>query len=136
MKAKRHASTATAPADKPAKGLSRRELGPIKKKLLEMRAQLLKTVRAKKEMDMSPVDTGDEADQASHSVERELMFELSDNERTMLDQIEAALRRMEKGSYGVCESCRKPIAPARIKALPFARYCISCQASSESALIS
>ena len=118
------------------KGLSRTEQGPIKKKLLEMRQQLLKTVKTKQEADLTPQDIGDEADQASHSVERELLFELSDNERTMLDQIEAALRRMEKGSYGICESCRKAIARERIKALPFARYCISCQTSSESALIS
>lgn len=106
----------------------------MKRKLLEMRQQLLKTVREKKEMDMSPQDIGDEADQASHSVERELLFELSDNERSILDQIEAALRRMEKGSYGVCERCHKPIARERMRALPFARYCIACQASAESAI--
>ena len=122
-------------SSKPAKGLSQKEKGPIKKKLLEMRQQLLKTVKEKKERDMTPQDIGDEADQASHSVERELLFELTDNERTMLDQIEAALRRMEKGTYGTCESCRKPIARERIRALPFARYCIACQSRSETAVI-
>jgi RNA polymerase-binding transcription factor DksA len=50
-----------------------------------------------------------------------------------LDQIEAALRKIDKGTYGACESCRNAIGKARLEALPFARYCISCQNSSETA---
>ena len=60
-----------------------------------------------------------------------MLFELNDNERMMLDQIEGALRKMEKNVYGLCESCQKPIAKARLEAVPFARYCISCQSTSE-----
>ena len=78
-------------------------------------------------------DVGDEADQAGMNIERELQFELSDNGRTTLDQIEGALRKMEKGTFGQCEQCRLPIEIARIKALPFARYCIQCQNTSEKA---
>lgn len=107
-------------------------LGAIKRQLLEMRDDLSKTVRNQQPADER--DTGDEVDEASQSIEKELLFELSDNERVTLDQVEAALRKIENGTYGLCESCRKTISKARIDALPFARYCISCQTTSESAV--
>lgn len=116
--------------------ISKRELQPIRKKLLEMREQLLKTVKDKQERDIDVgTEVGDEADQATISQEKEMLFELSDNERVMLDQIDGSLRKMEKGAYGLCESCQKPIAKARIQAVPFARYCIQCQSMAESAAV-
>jgi DnaK suppressor protein len=109
------------------------KLAPIKKILLDMRDDLMKTVRNQQISDTTQNDIGDSVDEASRSIERELLFELSDNERTTLDQIEAALRKMDKGTYGLCESCQKPVAKARLDALPFARYCINCQNSAETA---
>ena len=76
-------------------------------------------------------DVGDEADVASQTFERELLFEMEDSERVILDDIEAALRKMEKGEFSLCESCRKGISAQRIKAMPWARYCISCQSRAE-----
>ena len=119
-----------AAADKP---VSAAKVGPIKRQLLEMRDDLMKTVRKQQLSDPSLQDTGDSVDQASQSIERELLFELSDNERVTLDQIEAALRKIDKGTYGLCESCQKLIPAPRLKALPFARYCINCQSNSETA---
>lgn len=107
-------------------------LSAVRKQLLEMRDDLMRTVRKQDAQDAALQDIGDAADQASQSIEKELLFELSDNERLQLDQVEAALRKIDKGTYGVCESCRKPIGKARLEALPFARYCITCQSSSES----
>jgi DnaK suppressor protein len=98
-----------------------------------MREDLIKTVHNQQISESSLQDNGDSVDQASQSIEKELLFELSDNERMTLDQIEAALRKIDKGNYGLCESCRKPIAKLRLQALPFARYCIVCQSSSETA---
>ena len=43
-----------------------------------------------------------------------------------LDELDAAVRRLEHGSYGICEGCGLPIAPARLDARPSARRCISC----------
>jgi DnaK suppressor protein len=105
----------------------------IRKELLAMRDDLIKTVRKQQISESAMQDTGDSVDEASRSIEKELLFELSDNERVNLDQIEASLRKIDKGTYGLCESCRKPIAKARLNALPFARYCIDCQSSSETA---
>ena len=115
--------------------ISVREWGPIRRKLVEMRNDLLRAVRQKQEMEVGSVDVGDEADQASNSLEKEMLFELNDNERTTLDQIEGALRKMEKNVYGLCESCQKPISKPRLEAVPFARYCITCQSSSESSIL-
>ena len=103
-----------------------------KARLLEMRDDLIKTVRNQKIEESAEQDIGDDADKASQSIEKELLFELSDNERATLDHIEAALRKIDKGTYGTCESCRKPIPQPRLEALPFARYCIGCQSTAES----
>ncbi len=113
--------------------LTRRETESMQKKLLSTRENLLKLVTKKRSLELSEPDVGDGADHASQSLEKEMLFELSDTERATLDQIEAALRRIEKKTYGICESCHKPIAKERIKVLPAARYCISCQNVSETA---
>ena len=62
-----------------------------------MRDDILKTVRKQKIHD---VDNGDSVDQASQSIEKELMFELSDNERTTLDMVEAAIRKIDNEIAG------------------------------------
>jgi DnaK suppressor protein len=133
---KRKSATAVAARpSKPAKGLGKRDEGKFRKQLLNMRDNLAKTVEQKKQQDLPASSVGDEADQATQSLEKEILFELNDNERNMLDQIEGALRKMQKGAFGFCESCRKPIALPRLKALPFARYCIACQGTMEHAII-
>jgi DnaK suppressor protein len=76
-------------------------------------------------------DIGDEADVATRSVEREMLFELTDSEKQTLDMIEASLRKIEKGVFGRCESCQQVIARLRMDVMPWARYCISCQAKQE-----
>ena len=97
--------------------------------LEKKRDDILKMVTHKNENLSS--DVGDEADVASQTFERELLFEMEDSERVILDDIEAALRKIEKGEFGLCESCRKNISSQRLKAMPWARYCISCQARAE-----
>lgn len=49
--------------------------------------------------------------------------------RRQLEETEAALGRLDKGLYGICDGCRLPIPPARLEALPAARLCVSCQQS-------
>ena len=45
-----------------------------------------------------------------------------------VDEIKAALARMDQGRYGICERCEKPIPVERLVAIPHARYCVACQA--------
>jgi DnaK suppressor protein len=96
----------------------------IRAELVAMRDDILRTVR---KQGISDVDNGDSVDQASQSIEKELMFELSDNERTTLDMVEAAIRKIDNGTYGLCEATQKPITRARLEAIPYARYAIAYQ---------
>jgi DnaK suppressor protein len=50
-----------------------------------------------------------------------------------LREVDAALDRVKSGSYGTCEACRQPIAPARLDAIPWARYCARDQEKQETA---
>jgi RNA polymerase-binding transcription factor DksA len=52
---------------------------------------------------------------------------LSDSLDARLSTIEAALQRLDDGSYGVCADCKSEIPPRRLHALPFARLCVQCQ---------
>lgn len=103
------------------------QLSQLKKVLLEKRDDLLSIVQRKKHRDLPEHEVGDEIDTASASVEREMLFELTNNEKVMLDSIEAAIRRIEKNIYGICESCNKLILYSRLKVMSWARYCITCQ---------
>lgn len=98
--------------------------------LLQKRDDILKMAKSK-ETDLSYGDIGDEGDVASQTFEREMMFEFTNSERMILDDVEAALRRIEKNEFGICEACRRTISAARLKAMPWARCCIDCQSRTE-----
>lgn len=127
------APAAPKPRPRKVKPIEKSQWEPIRKMLMAKRQEVVEAMNRIRTLAESSPDVGDEADQAGQSIEKELQFELSDNERTQLDQIEGALRKMEKGTYGICEQCQKPIQKLRIKALPFARYCIACQSTAERA---
>jgi DnaK suppressor protein len=69
---------------------------------------------------------GDEIDAAIATEQAELRSEMLNFESRELAQIESALDKIKRGRYGRCESCDKPIAPVRLKALPYATECINC----------
>ncbi len=138
VKAARPAPARKAPAGKApvrnapaAEPLTKAELAAIAAGLSEMKADIAKNVEDKKNLDLLEPEVGDSIDQATQSLDKEILFELSDNERKILRDIEAALRKMEKGTYGLCEHCKNVIEKKRIKALPSARYCMTCQSGSE-----
>ena len=107
------------------------EIKELKKHLEELKQDALARLKNTKDMDMPDAEVGDEIDNASKSLDKEIMFELSGNAHQTIDQIEASLRKIDKGIYGICEYCRQPIPKKRMKALPFARYCINCQQTHE-----
>ena len=63
---------------------------------------------------------------------KEKSIALKDNEYNILKKIDGALDSLEKGTYGVCESCRKIIPRERLEFLPYATYCVNCQESKNS----
>jgi len=73
----------------------------------------------------------DEADASSKLFEREHELALTRNTRELLEQTEHALARIEAGTYGVCESCGRPIGKARLLAFPRATLCVECKQRQE-----
>ena len=66
------------------------------------------------------------ADSSQVTAERGEAEALATTLRDTLSEVERALVKFEADTYGVCESCGQPIAPARLEAKPAARYCINC----------
>ena len=77
--------------------------------------------------------SGHEDPTAQQNTERELEFALDARETEELDAIEAALERMDAGTYGSCSDCGQPIARARLQATPEVARCIGCQKQREGA---
>jgi RNA polymerase-binding protein DksA len=69
-------------------------------------------------------------DTATVTYDREMDFTLEDNSEAVLAAIDKALRKIESGTYGVCERCGKPISEERLEALPWAELCIDCKRQS------
>jgi len=70
---------------------------------------------------------GDLADQASGNNEVHIQLKLKQTDAKILQAIEEALVRIEKGTYGICRDCGEPISPARLNAIPWTRVCITCK---------
>jgi DnaK suppressor protein len=70
-------------------------------------------------------------DMASNAYTKEFLLSLSDNERSLLKNIQEALERIEEGSYGVCQECEEPINTKRLEAIPWALLCVPCQEKQE-----
>src|SRR3970040_1842683 len=70
---------------------------------------------------------GDMADQASGNNEVHIQLKLKATDAKILQAIEEALWRMEKGPSGMCRDCGEPIAEARLNAIPWTRVCIACK---------
>lgn len=71
------------------------------------------------------------ADTATETYDRELDYTLEENSEHVLADIDAALKRIEDGTYGTCTNCGKQIAPERLEARPWATLCIDCQRERE-----
>jgi DnaK suppressor protein len=63
------------------------------------------------------------ADTATETVDREIDYTLEENSSNVLREIDAALERIDAGTYGICEVCGNPIEPERLEHLPWATLC-------------
>jgi DnaK suppressor protein len=130
------AAPARTPARPPAKQrspLTKKELDELRERLLAERVELeeqLATLEentfAASQSDMSgEVAFDDEtADAGTATFERERDLSIENNVKDLLAKIDRAIRRMDAGTYGLCDRCGKPIEKARIKALPYVDLCI------------
>ncbi|MEZ4771484.1 MAG: TraR/DksA C4-type zinc finger protein [Caldilineales bacterium] len=102
---------------------------PFRQQLEAERAELLETIshfeiaaRNKK-----PGLGNHMADDGTEAFDQAAGLALHRNDEALLVEVDAALARLDKGTYGLCERCGNQIDYARLQALPYARLCISCQ---------
>jgi RNA polymerase-binding transcription factor DksA len=116
--------------------MNKRESKEYKQLLLALRARLrgdvsamadaaLKKTRSESSGDLSsmPIHM---ADVGSDNFEQEFTLSLMENDEETLNQIEAALERIEEGVYGLCVECDAKIPKMRLQALPYTPYCVKC----------
>jgi RNA polymerase-binding protein DksA len=75
--------------------------------------------------------SGDSADDADAMYDAEMNLSLVNNARDIVDQIDAALARIDAGTYGICTICGKEIDARRLDVLPYAQYCLDDQRQQE-----
>jgi RNA polymerase-binding transcription factor DksA len=133
-----------APSARAARGddrLSDTDLKHFETRLLEERARIMREMGHIENtiLKVNPRDSAGEvggysfhmADAGTDSMEREISFDIASKEGRLLREIDDALRRIYNGVYGICEASGKPIARARLEALPWARYTIEEQHNME-----
>jgi len=121
--------------------VNKKELKKFEVMLLEKRAELVADIEhlRKNAMDSTPTEAAGDlsthayhmADQGTDAEEREKSFYFASKSGRFLYHIDEALRRIEDGSYGKCESCGNDISAARLEAVPHARLCIACKEKDE-----
>jgi len=129
---------------KPKAGKSKfpkKDLNAYKEKLLNLKDDIFKQMRnhasdtlMKSQKDISGDMSGyglHMADVASDNYERDFNLGIVSKERRIVMDIDAALKRIDEGTYGVCQMCGKPITKSRLKAIPYARYSKKCQEKME-----
>ena len=106
------------------------DYAPYKEALLRKRGEILSTGGGVKPLPATiEVNSrqGDLADPASGNNEVHIQLKLKQTDAKILQAIEEALYRMEKGTYGICRDCGEEIAPPRLNAIPWTRVCITCK---------
>jgi DnaK suppressor protein len=106
------------------------ELDTYREALLRKRADVLSVGGALNTLQTAMENNtrqGDMADQATGNNEVHIQLKLKQTDAKILQAIEEALYRMEKGTYGICRDCEGEIAPPRLNAIPWTRVCISCK---------
>ena len=117
--------------------MDKRKLKNYRNKLLERREGLVGQVAAAemRNRDRDAEATQDPADMAANTYTKEVLISMSDNDRTMLNLIDEALKRTEVGDYGSCVNCGEPVPEKRLEAVPWAKYCLRCQDLKERGLL-
>lgn len=115
--------------------LSKKEQQEIKNFLLEKRERLLAGMRRELAMQKERAESkvADEVDKATDAYDEDLSFEIATANDQELEDIQIALEKIDKGTYGECEICGCSISPSRLKILPSATTCVDCRGQEEQA---
>ena len=117
--------------------MDKKRLDYYKKRLVARREELLRgiarTEQEGREADEDP--TVDLADKAANSYTKEFLFGQTHNDRSLLQLVDDALERIDENTFGECISCHQELQQKRLEAVPWTRYCISCQEKKEQGLL-
>lgn len=97
----------------------------LEEKSTELRAQL--GVPTSHPVLHAVADPFDSADWAEKSHEEWIFLQKNNFDTALLREVEGALERLRDGTYGTCMDCGMPVSRKRLEALPWARYCVTCQ---------
>ena len=98
------------------------------KLLLDKRAELTRAGGSKTgSLRQEGIRHADFLDQSAHAIEEAVQARLRQTDSRLLKAVDAALFRIERGTFGVCEVCTQPIPSARLNAVPWARLCRDCK---------
>lgn len=107
--------------------MTAKQLEQLKKLLLKKQEKIIAIIEHKKQDELQKDEGGDEIDTALNNEEKELIFGVSDTEKSILNEIDNALKKIATCKYGFCEACGVKISFERLKARPYSRYCIKCK---------
>ncbi|ACO03228.1 MAG TPA: molecular chaperone DnaK [Persephonella sp.] len=108
------------------------DLQKIREELLQKRSEIIESLSNNNSEDLNEkTGVDDAADIVASELSRETLYKLSQAERETLFLIDIALKKIENGTYGVCEECGAPIGEKRLQAIPWVRLCIECSQNEE-----
>ena len=116
-----------------SRDMEKKKLDTFKKRLEERQQALRKTVsRTEEDGRVADQDSAqDIADRAANSYTKEFLFGISNTDRSILNMIDAALKRIQNDEYCVCANCQEEMQQKRLEAVPWAKHCITCQEKAE-----
>lgn len=95
--------------------------------LLKKRSELLATVKGAPAALATSVQSPDVVEFAVRTAEQDVTAVTASLRSQLLKEIDNALGRYTRGTFGACEGCQEEISPPRLKAVPWTRYCLTCQ---------
>lgn len=123
------------------KKFNKKELSDFKKIVLKKKDEILAQIKhisddtlKKSQKDAAGDISGytyHMADVATDTYDREFSMSLASNERQLLYEFDDAIKKIDEGTFGICEDCKCLVSKTRLKAVPQARLCIKCQTKKE-----
>lgn len=113
--------------------MGKKEREEFRKMLLEKKKKIVRKLSEltteSKEMETNVAQ--DVVDKAETSYTKEFLLSLSDADREQLLLIDEALKRLQRGEFGLCQLCHQEIGQKRLEVVPWTPYCIDCQEKAE-----
>jgi DnaK suppressor protein len=100
---------------------------PLHALLLKLREELISLAKGEPDALATSVQSPDTLEFATKTAEQDVTVAAANLRRRTLKEVENALRRVSRGTYGICEMCSEEIPANRLKAIPWARFCLACE---------